>query len=63
MKKIQKAIAIGFVGGIVSIIALALLEVLTDVSLLHPAGGMTAIVALFLPTIITGYFSTVISGD
>jgi hypothetical protein len=63
MKKIQKAIAIGFVGGVVSIIALALLEAITNISLLHPAGGLTAIVALFLPSIITGYISTDLSGD
>jgi hypothetical protein len=63
MNKIKKIIAIGFLGGVVSILALAVLEALTDIRFLHSAGGITAYVALFIPTIITGWVSTSISGE
>tara|TARA_B110000003_G_scaffold164364_1_gene164317 strand:- start:84 stop:227 length:144 start_codon:yes stop_codon:yes gene_type:complete len=46
-------------GGVV----MGVLGALMGIDFLHPSGGLTAIVAVFLPALITGYFSTVISGD
>ena len=58
MNRIKKSIAIGFAGGLVSGVVLAVLEALTGIGFLHSAGGLTAIVALFIPTIITGWVGT-----
>ena len=58
MNRIKKSIAIGFAGGLVGGVVLAVLEALTDIRFLNSAGGLTAIVALFIPTIITGWVST-----
>ena len=63
MNKIKKIIAIGLAGGVASGVVLAVLQALTDIDFLHSAGGLTAIVALFIPTIITGWVSTSLSGD
>ena len=63
MNKIKKIIAIGLAGGVASGVVLAVLQALTGIGFLHSAGGLTAIVALFIPTIITGWVSTSLSGE
>ena len=63
MKKIKKVIAIGLIGGVMGGVVLGLLGALMGIDFLHTSGGLTAVVAVFLPALITGYFSTVISGN
>lgn len=54
---IKRALAIGLVSGFVAGFIMFFLQAITGIILLHPAGGFIGLIYLFIPAIISGYYS------
>ena len=54
--KLQKALAVGFIGGLGCGGAMLLFGGVTGIDLIHPDRGLKAVASLFLPAILTGYY-------
>jgi len=60
-RKLQVALVIGVLGGLMAGIPFAILDYILGVELLHPAGGLITIAALFIPAFVAGFFAHTIN--
>ena len=60
-RKLQVTLVIGVLGGLMAGIPFAIFDYVLGVELLHPAGGLITIAALFIPAFVAGFFADTIN--